>query len=63
MACRAVVLKSVMNFISVSYTHLSGDKKEGDDSKDVADNSSENSNGDGGKTRKKSDKNLSLIHI
>ncbi len=36
----------------------SGDKKEGDDSKDVADNSSENSNGDGGKTRKKSDKNM-----
>ena len=33
-------------------------KKEGDDSKDVADNSSENSNGDGGKTRKKSDKNM-----
>ena len=36
----------------------SGDKKEGDDSKDVADNSSGNSNGDGGKTRKKSDKNM-----
>lgn len=36
----------------------SGDKKEGDDSKDVADNSSENSNGDGGRTRKKSDKNM-----
>ena len=36
----------------------SGDKKEGGDSKDVADNSSGNSNGDGGKTRKKSDKNM-----
>ena len=36
----------------------SGDKKEGGDRKDVADNSSGNSHGDGGKTRKKSDKNM-----
>ena len=39
----------------------SGDKKEGDDSKDVADNSSENSNGDGGKTRKNPTRTWKII--